>query len=137
MMSIVHLFAAAGLLMCLAACSSSAGRLTETPYRGPDVAIETSGENHVLVVTAPSAGYRLTIDRVSEAYRSYEVFATLREPDGRFMYTQALVELRSIIPVSSSTPIRVGLRVLGHEAEAEGDYPIAATAGTLPETPRR
>ncbi len=136
-MSIVQIMIAAVVLVLIQGCSSSGDRLTEGLYQGPAVSIESGGETHVLVVTAPSAGYRLTIDRVAESYRSYEVYATLREPDGRFLYTQALVELRSMIPVPSKTPIRVGVRVLSHEAEAAGDYPIAATAGTLPEGPRR
>lgn len=94
-------------------------------YEGPPLTLESTGPAHVLVLAAPSGGYALTIDRVLERSKSYDLFATVRTPDPRFVHTQAAVTLRALSPLASTERIRVCARVLPAGSEEDPAYPVA------------
>jgi hypothetical protein len=79
----------------------------------------------VLVLEAPSGGYTLTIDRVLERSKSWDVFATIRTPDPRFLYTQSVVQLRALTPLASTERLRICARTLAPDDKSDPEYPVA------------
>jgi len=136
MRTIREVMAVAFILMAMAAVSALPGcssrtipEAVETPYAGPPLGLESKGKSHIVVLEAPTGGYSLTIDRVLERAGFYDVFVTVRTPDPRFFYTQAMTRLRAQAPLASAVPVRVCARVLEAGEAADGDeYPIAIDA---------
>ena len=122
----IHMFFTATLALALAGC---AGRhvptVSDDRYDGPPLSVDSSGPSHVLVLDAPSGGYTLTIDRVLERSKSYDIFATVRTPDPRFFYTQSTVKLRALVPLASTERVRVCARTLAPSETEDPEYPVA------------
>lgn len=85
------------------------------PYSGPPIAIDSSGREHVLVLSAPSAGWSFTLDMVRESRRRQDLYVTIRRPNPLYEYAQVVVEQRLASPVPTSQPVAVYARVLGHD----------------------
>lgn len=112
--------------LALAGCASRhVPDVGDGRYDGPPLALESAGPSHVLVLEAPSGGYTLTIDRVLERSKSFDLFATIRTPDPRFVHTQAVVTLRALAPLASTERVRVCARVLPAGSEDDPAYPVA------------
>lgn len=111
---------------------------SDAAFQGPPVSIEQANAEHIVVVQAPSAGWTIERDATQEQQKRWDVYITLREPDPRFMYTQAVVSLRVATDVRAAEAIRVLARVVPfadtsnesphHPAASAG--PTAATAAT-------
>lgn len=113
--------------LCLSALVvlSCGGRIrppevTSDPYLGPALTLDSSGKYYTVVVQSPSPGWVVTLDHVNEAHRHEDVFVTLRKPDPRFLYSSQVVEQRLLLPLVSTSALRVCARVLDYDAPAEG-----------------
>lgn len=116
----------AALPGCFLFSSPSFPEAAAAPYQGPPLAIDRAGESPVIVLQAPSGGYTLTIDRVTERPGSHDVFATIRTPDPRFVHTQAIVEHRAIVPLPPAAAFRLCARIVPAGDTPEDDlYPVA------------
>ena len=90
------------------------------PYIGPALTLDSTGKFHTVVIQSPSPGWVVTLDHVNEAHRHEDVFVTLRKPDPRFLYSSQVVEQRLLLPLVSTSAVRVCARVLDYDAPAEG-----------------
>lgn len=89
-------------------------------YDGPPISVESSGAHHVVVLTAPSAGWAFTMDRSEPALRSTEVFLTATRPNPAFMHAQQVVPLRAGTGVDAAKPVDVYVRFLDFGASPSG-----------------
>lgn len=100
-------------------------------YDGPPIAIDSTaggggegagavGEQHMLVLTAPSAGWSFMLDTVRESYKQREVFVTVVGPNPAYSYAPGPVEQHLGTAVESRVPITVYARVLEYAEKAEG-----------------
>lgn len=124
---IVPSLAVALAFLTIPSCGSRpVPQASERAYSGPPIRLQSSGSQHVVLVDAPTGGYSLMIDRVQERAGFHDIFVTVREPDPRFLHTQAVTPLRALAPLASSTPARVCARVLSAEEDPDSlEYPIA------------
>jgi len=82
------------------------------PYAGPPVSVDSSGDEHVVVITAPTGGWQARYDGQARRFKGQRVFVTLLTPDPTQSHTQALVKHHVATPVDAQTPIDVYVRVL-------------------------
>jgi hypothetical protein len=82
-------------------CSSSGGPVAgAAAYDGPPVSVDSTGREHVVIIKAPSTGWRVTLDQVREIHRARRVFITIRKPDPTLNAISREVDLS----VSTSVP---------------------------------
>lgn len=121
----------AGASVCAAGCFGSGGPTIKpegTPYRGPAVSLIEAGGQHQVVVSAPSAGWTVTMDRRAQTRDATRVFVTIRRPDPAMLYAQQMVEQRLATGVASDEPIELLVRVVDFDADS-GAYVILRRAG--------
>ena len=112
-----------------------AGRLpppvaTDATYSGPELSVDSSGPEHVVMIEAPSPGWVPSLDQVLDALDRRDIFVTLRRPDPRFLYAQQIVVQQVGTGVPSSVPVRVCARIVEFNDATRGvRYPIAARSG--------
>lgn len=118
--------AVAGLAACASTGSDSAGggkRTTSTePYRGPAITLDSTGPRHLIVVEAPSPGWRVSFDELGES--GQDVYITITRPDPALLYPQVIVEQRMDSTVPTGQPVRVMARVVEFGGNA-GVYGLA------------
>jgi hypothetical protein len=101
-----------GAALLLAACSRDGPKLGSQPYAGPPLSIESTPPRHTIILTAPSAGWSLSLDRATRGFDRTDVFITIRRPDPAYMHAQVVSTHRLDSSVDSSTPIRLLARIL-------------------------
>lgn len=107
--------ACSGFIGCQSGTAAPA--VSRGAYAGPPLTLEGT----VVVMTAPSPGYQIVLDRVSEAYGRKDVFVSVRKPDPRFSYPAKQVTQRVGTGVAEDTKVTVYARLLRHdEAERSG-----------------
>lgn len=103
----------------LPGCGSTEPTIGSEPYRGPTVhLVETAGLYEVRL-EAPSGGWTFQVDQVRQRRGGYDIFTTVRKPDGRYLHTQAFVTHRSSTTLKSQTPVSLYTRVLAAEDKAD------------------
>ncbi len=118
-----------------AACSADLPYAdTGSAYSGPSLELDSNGPRHIVVISAPSAGWRAAVDRVTERHRFTDAFVTLSPPDGRFLVSETPTRQHLALPIESRHPVRVCVRVAPADAEAHGPYPVVAQS--TPAAPR-
>lgn len=95
------------------------------PYTGPPVSVDSSGDEHVAIITAPTGGWQARYDGQRKRFGGRRVFVTLVTPDPTRAHTQAQVKHHVATPVAASTPIDVYVRAL----EFDPTLGSAPTAG--------
>lgn len=102
-------------------------------YSGPPITIESSeavaaappaglgliGAQHILVLSAPTAGWSFTLDSVQDAYQRREVFLTIMRPNPAYPGARTAVEQRMASEVERRAPIDVYARVLDYTSNPE------------------
>jgi hypothetical protein len=129
-MALVSCFAGAGLL--LPACGGGGGQVDRGSgaYSGPDIRIDSTGPKHLLILTAPSAGWSFTFDQVRPAFGHQELFVTVVSPNPAAAHAQVVVEQRLGTTVDSGTPLTVLVRTLEHgQNPAFRPYQLAGRSG--------
>jgi hypothetical protein len=127
------LLAAGALCACASHSSSPTGgsgrpAVSDRAYDGPAIAIDSmTGPRHLIVVTAPSPGWTVIFDQVSDA--GDRVYITIRRPDPALLYPQVIVQqkLDSTSPIAR--PAEVYARVLGFNENA-GTQPYRPAKAT-------
>ncbi len=108
----------------------SAASLPAEPYAGPPLSLDP--ERQAVVLSAPSPGWRITLDYVLERHDTYQVFATVRRPEPTFIYPDRPVTQVAAIGIPPATAVALYARV----AEARGRLDNADFRPvTLPPTP--
>lgn len=104
------------VFMCafLMACQGTPGppETDPRPFTGPDISIDSSGLEHVLVALLPNPGYRFTLDWTGESFNRRDLFVTFRRPNPAVMYPQVIVEQRLATGVKSQVPIAAYARLI-------------------------
>lgn len=96
---------------------------TTDPYRGPTIALDSTGPRHLVLIHSPSPGWTVSIDQVRPDRR--DVYITLMRPDPRYLYPQMIVEQTLDSTLPASKPARVLARVLDFGA-TDAPYGLAA-----------
>lgn len=102
----------AGAGLSLAGCWSSPTVIDDVRFSGPPVAMEAAEGRHLLVATAPTPGWTITIDRTEPLLDVSHIFLTMVRPDPGALYPQVVVEQRVLTDVPQSRPIDVYARVV-------------------------
>ena len=125
------------LLLALPACSSGLPVTTrDRAFDGPAIAIDSTGPKHIVIVTAPTAGYLVSLDDVRDRMGGREALISIRPPDPRFVVAQVLTEHRVGTDVASSTPLDVFARVLPRDSRENIEYVLAESSEPIPGNPR-
>ncbi len=98
--------------LLLGGCWFSPAVLDTAAFVGPPVTQTTTGGRHLLVVQAPTPGWKITIDRTEPRLNEDLVFLTLQRPDPGALYAQVLVEQQILTDVVETRPIRVYARII-------------------------
>lgn len=99
-------------LLLLGGCWSSPTVVEDAVFAGPPVAESAAEGRHLLVVSSPTPGWLVTIDRTENLLDDTLVFLTMQRPDPGALYAQVTVEQRLLTDVAESRPIRVYARVI-------------------------
>lgn len=114
--------AAIGVVL-LPACSEPG--LTAEPYRGPQLSLRSFNDKHAAVMTAPSKGWRVQLDRTLPTIDGEDIYLTITRPDPQFVYPQVIVEQQVLTDLDATIPARIAARVKGVRDDSEPDYSIA------------
>ena len=95
-------------------------RTSPEPYRGPAVALDSGGSQHIAIVTTPTGGWSVQLDQARRRLEATDAFITLRRPNPAVLTTQALVEHRVATSVPTGTAVVVYVRVLEDRQSGEG-----------------
>jgi hypothetical protein len=116
-------------LALVGACASGGGsdqpntprpNVSEQAYAGPAVEIDsTTGPRHLIVITAPSPGWKVSFDQVGPT--EGDVFVTVSRPDPNLLYPAVMVEQKLDSTVPSDKPVRVFVRVVNFGAGAASE----------------
>ncbi|TVS06301.1 MAG: hypothetical protein EA423_05775 [Phycisphaerales bacterium] len=98
------------------------------PYRGPDLRVDSSRDQHQIVMTAPTGGWAITRDLARQDASGFEVFVTITRPNPRFVQTQAITEQRLATGVSSREAMTVYARQVEFDESPAGPYNRVAEA---------
>jgi hypothetical protein len=127
---------ATGLFSGGVGCAArSTPSVSDAAYLGPKLTLGSSGNQHALFMEAPSAGWVLLIDRVIERRGGFDVFASIRRPDPRFLHAQVVVSQRAIVGVSQEFTLRVCARILDADGGGDPDYSAPFTPPDEPTDP--
>lgn len=102
--------------------------MTEAPFDGPSVTIDSSGQEHIALVEAPTPGWQITVARVMPAYGHRAAYLLMRRPYPGAMYTQVVVTQRIALGVASTEPVRVYARAVNFEDARSSEAPFAFAA---------
>lgn len=126
------LAAAAALPGCY---GSVKGPVVETAaYTGPGITVDSTHREHMAVVSAPSGGWRCTLDQVREGYKVQRVYVTLRKPNPGLYNTQAIVDQQIGTTVPRASAVEIYARIIAFDdLTPEAPYHLAAKADGNPE----
>lgn len=131
----------AGVLMAatsLIGCQQRPGlpRPVESVFQGPEISLDSSGPEHVLVCELPSPGWQFTVDATREALKHRQVLATLRRPQPAVAYPQVIVTQRSTTGVRTPAPVVIYARVIDFDDRAPTTpYERVTTIEAVPVAP--
>lgn len=103
------------LCVMLAGCASENEIRPGVHFRGPSMAIDSDGDHHIVVLTAPSPGYSFEFDRSDAADGPTRLLVTIRRPDPGSLRPQVLVQQRVLTDVRSGLAVEVFARMLDHD----------------------
>ncbi|MCC5786843.1 MAG: hypothetical protein JJU33_09100 [Phycisphaerales bacterium] len=112
----------------LAGCHSGPEIADSDPYRGPDLRVDSSRDQHQIVMTAPTGGWTITRELARQDASGFEVFVTITRPNPRFVQTQAITEQRLATGVSSREAMTVYAREVEFDESPAGPYARVAEA---------
>lgn len=112
----------------LAGCHSGPEIADNDPYRGPDLRVDSSRDQHQIVMTAPTGGWTITRELARQDASGFEVFVTITRPNPRFVQTQAITEQRLATGVSSREAMTVYARQVEFDETPAGPYARVAEA---------
>ncbi len=113
----------------LSGCGTSqrSGLADPTALTLTGIRLDSSGDSHIIVFTAPSGGWSLSADGMAGSLGKAGVNVTLRRPNPAFLHPQMLTEHRIATEIDSSTRLSVWARILEHDEPAgHGGYSLAA-----------
>lgn len=110
--------------MLLSACAGGPREAakTDAPYSGPPVTIESSGPQHRIILTAPSAGWTVALDTTARRLNHTDAFITVVRPNPAFNHAQALITQEVGTAISTTQPVEAYIRSLDF-GEKAGDQP--------------
>ena len=130
--------AALSLLTLAASCSDSVRAPERAPdaYRGPPLSIESTGPQHRVILTAPTAGWSFRLDQTCRRFDHTDIFLTLTRPNPAYMQTQAQVRQETGTEIEPAQPIVLYARVLSRDdkpgKQAYSPVPVARQAPASP-----
>jgi hypothetical protein len=92
-----------------------------SPYEGPAIAIISNGPRHTAVLSAPSSGYGVRLDRTEKRFEATEVYMTVTRPDQALMQAQAVVLLNLDTTVPSEERITLFARLRDFGTSGAGE----------------
>jgi hypothetical protein len=100
-------------------------------WTGPAVTLGARDGNHLIQIEAPTPGWVPSLDQTRQAWRSQEVYVTLREPSPLYFYPQVMTKHDVGTAVSTATALRVYVRRVPADAKANDEtaYQLAARSG--------
>jgi hypothetical protein len=129
---------AGGLLFLSAApggCGSEKLALSNVPYDGPPIRVDSAGPQHIVIVSTPSGGWAVQLDQTRQEFERTDVFITARRPNPALLQTQAALDHFVATTVPSQRAASIYLRVLDYKRDSgDASYHLAALA-TPPATP--
>lgn len=104
------------VVMC--GCASSGTNpptVKERTYEGPPLEVSAMGDEHLVVLTAPTAGWVFSLDEVRSRLGGMDVFVTVRRPNPAYLHPQAQVQQHLGTRVPQTEHIDVYARVLDYD----------------------
>lgn len=124
-------------LLVLIGCASRMAppERTSHPYQGPPIRLDDSGESLSVVVSSPSPGWQVHLDRIEEGFQTRNVYLTIIRPGPDFQYPQTTVEQRVMTSVSKDLTAHVLGRCVafGPLDRAKGPYAAVLSRTGTPE----
>jgi hypothetical protein len=84
----------------------------EDRFAGLDIALDSSGPEHILVIKTPTGGYQCGIEYTSPSFEGQDVYILIREPNNLYVYSSTNHPAR----LSTGIPSTTFIRVLAHQA---------------------
>jgi len=106
------------LAITLASCASGwtkPPRANDVGYTGPPLDLKVVAGEHVVVLTAPTAGWTFSLDEIRPRMGGTNAFVTIRRPNPAYLVTQAQVEQNLGTGVSTAESIDVYARLLDYD----------------------
>jgi hypothetical protein len=100
--------------------------ISDGPYIGPAVRVDSAGPQHLAVVSTPGGGWAVQLDQTRQQFQMTEVFITARRPNPALLQNEAIQEhlVATTVPASASASVYV--RTLGFkEGAAAVPYRLA------------
>lgn len=98
-------------LLGLSGCSKDL-RVSASPFQGPAIGVDSTGEWHEIVAVLPTPGWELSLDSRRDVMDAERVFITLRRPNPVAVYPQTPVTQRLLTSVRTEKAIEVYARVM-------------------------
>lgn len=89
--------------------------ISSETYRGPELAIQSKPQQHVVIMQAPTPGWIFTFDASRPQFGFTDVFLTITRPNPAFVYSQAVVTQEVGTEIDVNQPIVVYARILAHD----------------------
>ncbi len=99
-------------------------------WNGPAISLNSSQATHVVKIEAPSPGWQPVNDQTRQAWRSQEVYITLKEPSPLYFYPQVITNHSIGTNVPSGTALRVYVRRVPADAKPSDETPYHLVART-------
>lgn len=101
--------------------------IDDEPHGFPPVSLDSTGENHVVVMQGPDPGWSLRVDDVDRGSSPTTIYVSIVRAEPGVMHPQVITERRAGTDVEAATDTRVVARVLDHGADGEGEpyHPLA------------
>ena len=132
-------FIAGGCLLIstfwLGSCSpEKTPNVQKNAYGGPAIALDSTGPQHHVILTAPTAGWSFTLDETRRELYDTQAYFTARRPNPAFMHAQVRVTLEVATPIDASRPIYIFARVVSFD-EMDSSEPYSPVTPATPSTP--
>lgn len=99
-------------------------------FTGPAVSLGERLGKHAASFECPTPGWGAELDQLRDDPAGWTAaFISLRRPSPIFVYPQVVTRQEVMLEVATAHPVRVFVRVLEHDAPAEGAYFLGGEAG--------
>lgn len=103
------------------ATRNSVPEVTSVAYQGPPLVLNREARTATVVMSAPSPGWRVGVDRIDEGFHRRDIFLTIQPPDPAVQYAQVVVEQRVATTVVADVTARLFARTIRPDgADASG-----------------